>query len=189
MTADLARGLADRLGDRSPTERRTLLVGLLNEHLDPSVRAVLVGGGAVEFYSAGTYTTGDVDVAGPREAITPVLERMGFANHGRLWVREDLGLVMEVSGLSLRATEEVIVAEVDGVAVPLIRVEDSIVDRLLATAYWKSETGWEQAVILYGAHRDRLDEEALARKAEANDAGGALQQLRATFTEAGAHGS
>ena len=66
-------------------------------------RPVLVGGGAVEFYTGSALMTGDIDVASPaQDAFEQELRKLGFvrpsgAGHSlRGWVHPDLGLGFEV---------------------------------------------------------------------------------------------
>lgn len=70
-------------------------------------RPILVGGGAVEFYSGSALMTGDIDVTSP---VQPELEeelmRLGFVRPSgagmllRGWVHPDLGLGFEIVGSS-----------------------------------------------------------------------------------------
>lgn len=165
------------LGERSPADRRILFVGLLNKHLPGGQRAVLVGGALVEFYTSGLYTTGDVDLIGNWNAIEDVMRQAGFGKEGRHLYREDLGLVVEIPKDSLRRTETVVLHEVEGLPVYAVTVEDAIVDRLLAAKFWKSTTDWEQAILLYAAHRARVDPAVLEQKAAANDVPDTLRRL------------
>lgn len=157
------------LDGRPREERKVLLVGVLNRHLPKGRRAVLVGGALVEFYTTGAYVTGDVDVVGDREDIVPLLEGAGFERTGRVFSHSDLDLVADVAGRFLRKTETVVEMEVRGYVVPMVTVEDAVVDRLLAAKYWDSRTDWEQALLLFTAHRERLDRGSLKRKAGANE--------------------
>lgn len=165
-------------------ERRLILVGLLDRFLDGRDRPVLVGGGLVELYTSGGYTTGDVDLVGSRRAVAELLRDAGFEEEGRHLFREDLGLVVEVPGRYLRDTEEVVEVMVDDLTLLVLRVEDVLVDRLLAAKFWRSPTDWEQAIILFSAHEAQLDRDALRTKAEANDVLDALADLERTVAEA-----
>lgn len=171
--ADELRALA-----RTPApERKALLVALLNERLPKGKRAVLVGGALVELYTAGAHVTGDVDVVGEAAAIVPVLRRLGFARDGRVYAHPDLDVVVDVAGLDLRPTEEVVEIEVAGRVVPAVSIEDAIVDRLLAAKFWASATDWEQAVLLHVAHAPRLRQGVLRARAAANDVADRLADL------------
>lgn len=156
------------------------MVGILNKHLPAGQRAVLVGGSLVEFYTTGAYTTGDVDLVGDRDPIGALLTAAGFERDGRYYVHDDLGLVCEVPSRSLRPTETIVDVEVEGYTVPMVSVEDAIVDRLLAAEHWRSPTDWEQAVLLYHTHKDRLNPTELRQRAEANDVAGTLADLEAS---------
>ena len=79
-------------GESDPARRRMLALALVTDRLaEIDVEPILVGGAALEFYTAGGYSTGDVDLA--LEA-TPEVDRafadLGFAKSGRCWIREAL---------------------------------------------------------------------------------------------------
>ncbi len=171
------REIEAALRDRPREERKLLLVGVLNRHLPEGHEAVLVGGALVEFYTSGGYVTGDVDLIGDRDAILPLLEAAGFRKSARTWWNTDLELVVDIAGRDLRKTEEVVHVEFAGYSIPTVRLEDLIVDRLLAAKYWKSRTDWEQAMLLLRAHRNRVDRAALKRKADRNDVADWLEHL------------
>lgn len=174
--AAFTRELTRALADCAPSERKFVFVGVLNRHL-PRGRAVLVGGGAVELYTAGAYVTGDVDLVGDREEILLLLEAAGFEREDRLFIHEAFELAVDIVGTTLRPTETIEYEEVRGYRVPIVSLEDAIVDRLLATEYWRSSTDWEQAKLLLGAHYDRVDRRSLEGKARRNDVEGKLRDL------------
>jgi hypothetical protein len=71
-------------------------------------RPILVGGAALELYSASAYTTGDFDlVAARQDAVESELQRNGFvrpSGPGKLtrgWVHPDLQLGFEIVGSNL----------------------------------------------------------------------------------------
>lgn len=176
--------LEDRLAGRSPPDRRLLFVGLLQEELEAvGSGVVLVGGGAVELYSSGAYTTADVDLVGHTSTVAALLEPAGFERDGRYFLAEDLELVVEVPGTDLRDSEEAVEVEFEDVVVPVVSMEDVLVDRLLAAKFWESPTDREQAVMLYAAQEARLDSDALEEKAEANDVLDTLEEVRAVVEE------
>lgn len=181
MAAASARAFAAELGgalaDCPPDQRKYVLVGVLNRHLPRARQVVLVGGAAVELYTAGAYVTGDVDLIGDRESVGPLLEAAGFRRVDRLYVLEDAGLAVDLVGPSQRRGETTTELTIRGLAVRVVTVEDAIVDRLLAAEYWKSRTDWEQAVLLYEAHAARLHRQILEDRARANDVEEALRRL------------
>src|SRR5437867_7379295 len=66
-------------------------------------RPVLVGGGAVEYYSGSALMTGDIDVASPvQPELEEELQKLGFVRPSgagkslRGWIHPELGLALEV---------------------------------------------------------------------------------------------
>ena len=106
-------------------------------------RPVLVGGGAVEFYTGSAIMTGDIDVTTPvQPELEEELQKLGFVRPSgpgkstRGWVHPDLGLGFEVVGDSpmgdtpdpVRVRLVYPVAEKPGVRV--LSIEDMIADRM-----------------------------------------------------------
>ena len=154
-----------------------LFVGVLNRYMPEGREAVLVGGALVEFYTDGAYVTGDIDLIGDRDSILPLLVAAGFDRQGRVFFQDDLELVVDIAGRSLRRGESVQYIEFEGYRVPSVTLEDAIVDRLLAAKFWQSRTDWEQAVLLFTAHRNSVDRAVLTGKVRANDVGDTLRKL------------
>ena len=134
----------DRLRGEADTQRRRLLVlGLLTRRLAADgIEPVLVGGGALEFYTAGGYATKDTDLALPATPeVDAAFAALGFTKEGRYWVHADLDLLFEapapagLPGEDAPRTE----VEVDGLRVIVLGVEDLLIDRLRAWVHWKSE--------------------------------------------------
>ena len=140
---------------------------------------VLVGGAAVELYTGGAYTTGDIDLVGP---MTPSVERglqaAGFERHGRHWIHEEAQVFVEIPGSALAAGELAVWAEMEGQRIRVIAAEDLLVDRLGAWEYWRSSVDGVNAFLVWKAVEDRID---LARlEARVKEAGWARawQSLR-----------
>jgi predicted nucleotidyltransferase len=163
--------------ERSVQDRRMLFVGILNRYMPEGREAVLVGGALVEFYTKGGYVTGDVDLVGDRDSILPLLTAAGFERQARVFIQEDLGLVVDIADDTLRRGESVEHIEFEGYRVPAVTLEDAIVDRLLAAKLWKSTTDWEQAILLFTAHRETIDRAVLRGKARANEVEDFLRKL------------
>jgi len=119
---------------------------------------VLVGGAAVELYSSGAYTTGDIDLVG---SVTPRVERelreAGFERHGRHWVHEAAQVFVEFPGSALEQDELAEWRELEGQRVRIISAEDLLVDRLGAWQYWRSSVDGVNALLLWRALRENLD--------------------------------
>lgn len=83
--------------EQNPGRRRLLALGIVADRLrEIGVEPILVGGAAPEFYTAGGYSTGDVDLAMPHGPdVDAAYAELGFKKIGRFWVREDLDLYFE----------------------------------------------------------------------------------------------
>ena len=154
------RRFAARLG-REPNElkRKMLLLGYLSERLSV-VKAVLflVGGQAVETYSAGVFVTGDIDVTTTNTAATEeLLSKLGFAKEGMIWLNPRLGMAVQIVSSYPRRSLRARTFVVEGYSVKVVGVEDLIIDRLAAAKFWKSERDFEQARALFESFRDSID--------------------------------
>ncbi len=103
---------------------------------------ILVGGGAVEFYTGGAIATGDFDLScGRQDVLEDIMRRHGFERPSgpgvatRGWVHSELGMGFEVvsdtllDGMADRTMVRVFQLGADG-AVALIAPEDMIADRM-----------------------------------------------------------
>ena len=144
-----------------PLEKRLAFVGQLTAACQSRgwLPPVIVGGHAVEFYSAGGYATVDIDLISASEPLDEILGSWGFERRGRHWIREDLGLVVEapssrlIPGQRDRLTE----VRVAGTTAYVLGVEDVIVDRLAACVHWSSDNDCRWAAVLAAAHGADLD--------------------------------
>ena len=140
---------------------------------------VIVGGQAVEFYSAGGYATVDIDLVSASEPLDEILPGWGFEHYGRHWVRADLGLIVEAPGSRLapgqrdRLTE----VEVAGTSAYVLGLEDVIVDRLAACVHWSSRNDCRWAAVLLGTHIAGLDLDYLMAQAREAEVGARLEQM------------
>lgn len=156
---DLAGRLASLRDEADPRRRRLLALGLLTAELAPlGIEPILVGGGALEFYTAGGYATGDMDLALPHGPdVDAAFAALGFRKEGRFWYHTDLDLLFEapapagLPGEDAPRTE----ASVDGLRVVIVGVEDLLIDRLRAWVHWKSEEDgrWTRRLAHLYAHR------------------------------------
>lgn len=184
-TEDFEALLDETLADRPLVDRKPIFVALLNEHLPDGDGVVLLGGALVEILSSGAYTTGDLDLVGDGGRVRELLEEAGFESEGRHHVHPDLGLTVEIVGSHLEQDQTRTVIEYKGYKVPTVTIEDVIVDRLNAAKHWDSQTDWEQAIIVYKAHGDRLDPDRLQEKAAHNDVEDLLEELEGSWEDAG----
>ena len=121
------------------------LLARLSDALDARglPRPVLVGGGAVEFYSGSALMTGDIDVTSPvQDELEEELQQLGFirpSDPGRSlrgWIHPAIALGFEVVGSSplgggIDASRLRLVAPIgDTAKFRIISVEDLIADRM-----------------------------------------------------------
>jgi len=69
-----------------------LFLGLVNKKLATANKPIIVGGTAVEFYTAGGYATLDLDIVYPSEPLDQVFKELGLKKEGRYWYSEELGI-------------------------------------------------------------------------------------------------
>ncbi|MDO8589408.1 MAG: hypothetical protein Q7T82_20485 [Armatimonadota bacterium] len=147
---------------------------------------VVVGGLAVETYTAGGYTTKDIDmIAEDPRLETAVMTALGFRKKPgvRHYEHPSLDVMVEFPTGPLEGSSERI-ADVQlegGGRVYVIGVEDIILDRLAAYEHWdhrraNSEDA-TQAVSLIVAHRARIDWDYLQQTADLRGLSDALREL------------
>lgn len=178
-----AKALQERLcSERDPRKRRLIALGVLTNALAPhGIEPILVGGGALEFYTAGGYSTSDVDLAMPSgEAVDAVFAGMGFEKEGRYWVRADLDLLFEAPAPASLPGEDAprTEIEVDGLRVVVIGVEDLLLDRLRGWVHWQSSEDERWARRLALLYADRIDWQYLRDRSKGvAEEADALEQL------------
>ena len=141
--------------------RRLLALGLLTRQLaEHDLVPVLVGGGALEFYTAGGYATTNMDLALPSASeVGAAFAELGFQREGRYWHHAELDLLFEapapagLPGEDAPRTE----IEVDGLRVVVIGLEDLLIDRLRAWVHWRSDEDGRWARRLALLYSDRVD--------------------------------
>jgi len=175
--ADLETRLA-RLAD--PLERRLVFVGLLTRGVEALgwPAPVVVGGHAVEFYTAGGYATVDIDLAGASEPVAQILNTWGFQREGRHWYDDGLRLVVEVPGATLGPDQLAHVTRVSigREVVHIIGLEDLIIDRLAACKHWADQDSCDWARTMT-AVAEELDLPYLRRRAVEEDVADKLDAL------------
>lgn len=139
-----------------------------------------MGGSAIEFYTRGQYTSGDVDVVytGGADIETLLLE-WRFARQGRIWLNEGLGIVLDFvkppyTG-DLARTQ---VLETPYGSIRLAALEDLIIKRLASAKHWRRPHDAEQAQLLAVGHEDRIHWGYVERLAFEYDVEDLLADLR-----------
>lgn len=191
MTLDDLRRHLDELlrsPEESHVERLTIATAIISEALRTrNLEATLVGGGAVEFYDPGGYTTSDIDLVVERrdpdvrvrEGAEEVFRSLGFESRGRHWVRDDL--FVEVPGTHLSDPAEMF--EVGPFRLRVLRKEIVLGYRIVGFKHWRYTGYGAQALDMIAAFGEDLDEELLRsflRNEGAEDALEALRELAAS---------
>lgn len=161
--------------ERDPFKRRMLFLGFVTKTLKQNgVEAILVGGQAIDLYTAGTFSTTDIDLLVDDKTIAEkLLNRFGFGRSANgLWLNKDLAIVVQViskpySG-DLKKLRKFKVKDYEfRVAAP----EDLIQNRLYAAKFWKSnpQRDMEESIALLGIFADSIDNSYLDKIAKKND--------------------
>jgi hypothetical protein len=153
----------------SPRRTAALAAWFQSLYPTPAQRPVLIGGAAVELYTAGAYCTGDLDFAGTvPPAVARFLGGCGFRRSGRHWVHEQGEVFLELPVASLLPREQAIELAAFDRPVLVVSPEDLLVDRLAAWQHWRSPQDGANAFLLWRALRRRVARERLwCRAAEA----------------------
>lgn len=137
---------------------------------------VLVGGGAVSFYTRGAYMSSDMDFVAPDpRPFLELLEETGFECSGRYRILGDL--YVEVPSEVLAGRYE------DRGGLRVVSAEDLIVDRLCAAKFWRSEKDRQWAGVLLSS--PDLDWTYLRLRAEQEDVADLLQLMESEREPAG----
>jgi hypothetical protein len=119
---------------------------------------VIVGGSAIEIYTRGGYRSGDIDIRADKAAAHRVLARWKFKDEGRLWIRPDWRLAIDVvgdrySGDPYRSTT---VSTPYG-PVQIAVVEDVFVKRLASAKHWQVSAALDEAELLWKDYGVSMD--------------------------------
>jgi len=146
---------SDVLAAPAGTQRRLAFLVWLEQRIRNvgGVSPFLVGGAAVEIYTQGGYSTGDIDLKCPEQPFASILVDVGFSRRGRVWVHPDADLWVDRVGEAPEAPYEIASNAVElrllGGRVRMISPEDLVLDRLRAAVHWKDEDGllWAEAIV------------------------------------------
>jgi len=160
--------------------KKMLLLGYVSERMARRKASVfLVGGQAVETYTGGVFTTGDIDITTTDTRGTEaLLEKLSFVKEGMIWVSVRLGMAVHLVASYPRRSIRHRTFEVDGYLVKVVGVEDLIVDRLCAAKFWRSERDAEQAKALIEVFRESIDDGYLEELARAENVYDSLSQAK-----------
>lgn len=153
---------------------------------------VIVGGHAVEMYTHGGYTSEDIDVKAPREALASVLQDLGFEHDGMHFFHKDLDIYIQWLGEGVDPVFEnpdrTIDIEIDPANALYVRViggEDLVIDRLMAYKFWKDSDSkvWASRIIdsIGQTPELSLDVEYMRKRANEEDVCDVLDEILAEY--------
>lgn len=131
-----------------------------------NVDLVVVGGATVQYYTRAEYVTGDLDAilyGDTKEMIEEVMSSIGFrrTTNYRHFEHPKLPFVIEFPPspvmIGSRKIMNVNKMKFGTYTVQVIRVEDAIMDRIIAGVEWKDEPSLEQAKLMWIKNKDRID--------------------------------
>jgi len=164
----------------NPLKRRLWILAILTEALRTiGERPILIGGEALEYYTLGGYTTGDIDIALPStEDVGEVFSKLGFHREGRYWIREDIDALIEAPTSDLTGEDAPLVElEIEDMRCYIIGLEDLIIDRLNGYVHWHWEDDKRWVKRLLSLHAQEINKEYLFRKAKEHGTEEALIQI------------
>lgn len=133
------------------------------------IRPIIVGGQAVEFYTAGGYSTMDVDLVTPASVkeIDSIIKDLGFKKEGKYWTHDQLDFALEVPGSDLAGDyDKVNEIKIEGLKAYIIGIEDIIIDRLNRYKFWREYDDQEWIVGMIYLNYDDIDWNYLYQKSE-----------------------
>ena len=150
-----------------PVRERLCIAAVVCEKMKEFTNeVVMVGGSAVEFYTAASYMTKDIDfIAKDTFNIKKVMTDLGFKNDGDgIWYHENTSVIIEfpkgpLVGEYSRTTR----VDTNYGIVEVIGIEDIILDRVSAAKFWQDTSEW--AEYLLSSHYENVDFEYLRDRA------------------------
>lgn len=162
-------------------EKRFLFIGFLTKEMAKyNIKPVIIGGNAVEFYTAGGYTTSDIDIVCPDYKILgKILKSWGFRKEGRHWFNKKIDILIESPADVLNGSKDNISeVEIKGYKVYVEGIEDIVIDRLNAYVHWRSldDGNWARQMIIL--NKGRIDWNYLLKRAKKAKVIKALNKLK-----------
>src|SRR3990170_5879733 len=150
----------------------------------PTDEFFVVGGSAIEIYTVGEYTSGDLDiVSSQNERLRTVLKSWNFQRDGRIWVNAELGLVVDLNRYPYAGDiEKTTIVTTPYGSIRLSAIEDLLVKRLASAKFWKQKDDFDHAKLLTVEFWDRIDWAYLERFASEKEVSDLLARLREAIT-------
>lgn len=140
---------------------------------------ILVGGAAVEIYSGGAYTSGDLDFVGAVSAkVAKRLEGVGFQRQGRHWFRDQGQIFLELPGSALEFPARAVQSQIGAWTIRILSPEDVLVDRLASWQFWQSKADGAAAFQMFRRMAASLDTARLEMAARHSRVTPALERLQ-----------
>lgn len=178
---DLRTRLANAAAVKDFPERHLEIAAILTEALQTvGVHPIVVGGGAVEFYTGGEYATGDLDLIAPEgRELAVVMSALGFEKRGKSWTHEQRSIFVEFPNTQLRPNEEWVAIRYGNVDIRMVSPEDLVVERLRSFKFWNATVDAVNALVLMGSwpQFDTRKATVKAAKEEVRDAFEGLQEI------------
>jgi len=163
------------------TKNKFKALGEISKRMENDI--ILVGGGAVEFYTNGWYVTGDLDViTTDRKKLVSLLLEMGYERVSERGFIKDEIFIDVVGSYFDRHSDEIGIKGTD-LTVRVISIEDIIIDRLCACVHWVSQKDCEQAGYLLAGYQAKLDMEFLMKRAVEEQVLDKLEELLKEISE------
>lgn len=177
-------------GAESKTDRFALFLGFFSEEYFARTGRypILVGDGAVEIFTQGGYSTGDLDLLCDLDIAGDILKRWEFSAQGnfRGFFRTSDDLYVEILGARDVNDDPEATGRVEAILLGenrqfrIISLEDLIIDRVRACVYWEhAESGiWALVMMKIGMETDEpIDLEYIRRKLSGADDREALDRF------------
>jgi predicted nucleotidyltransferase len=163
----LQKLIATAIATKDKLERQIYVAAVISSAFEKKgIQSVLVGGAVVEYYTAGGYTTADIDMILPpleKQEIETVMKKLGFERFEdyRHWLHPDIPVPVEFPPGPLQVghllIQEVNEIEVEKIKLKILKVEDILLDRLIMAQEWKDLQAQIQAEMLMYAHYTEID--------------------------------
>lgn len=165
-------------------KRRIFFLALFAEKLrEIGIDIILVGGQAVDLYTAGTFATTDIDLlVNNKTKAEKLLNQFGFGKEGNgLWFNRDLNIVIQIiskpySGDYSRLRK----FRVKDCELKVAAPEDLVANRLYSAKFWKSnpQRDMEQSIALLKLFSDSIDNTYLDNLAKRDNIQDILAEAR-----------
>ena len=187
LTKDKLFSALEQIED--PAKKRLVFTGILSKEIVASggKKPIIVGGEAVEIYTQGSYTTGDIDIKTSPEIMEEILGVWGFEKvkgSRKIWFNEALDIYLDWQGTGLdegpEAEKRVNSIRISGdMDILVISFEDLITDRLCAAKFWKDTDSkmWAKALFEIARETGKVDIIYLRKRAEKENVSDLLNNI------------